>query len=35
LPTSRGERVQVELMEIDEIDRVVLIQEREEGEGHD
>jgi pyrimidine operon attenuation protein/uracil phosphoribosyltransferase len=30
LPTSRGERVQVELMEIDEVDRVVLIQEREE-----
>jgi pyrimidine operon attenuation protein / uracil phosphoribosyltransferase len=30
LPTSRSERVQVELMEIDEVDRVVLIQEREE-----
>jgi len=30
LPTSRGERVQVELMEIDEVDRVVLIQESEE-----
>ncbi|MFL5954600.1 MAG: bifunctional pyr operon transcriptional regulator/uracil phosphoribosyltransferase PyrR [Gaiellaceae bacterium] len=30
LPTSRGERVQVELMEIDELDRVVLIPEPEE-----
>ena len=28
LPTTRGERVQVELVEIDEIDRVVLIQAR-------
>jgi pyrimidine operon attenuation protein/uracil phosphoribosyltransferase len=27
LPTTHGERVQVELMEIDEIDRVVLIKE--------
>jgi pyrimidine operon attenuation protein / uracil phosphoribosyltransferase len=27
LPTTRGERVQVELVEIDEVDRVVLIQE--------
>jgi pyrimidine operon attenuation protein/uracil phosphoribosyltransferase len=35
LPTSRHERVQVELVEIDEVDQVVLIQEREEGEGHD
>src|SRR5436305_6188594 len=35
LPTSRGERVQVELVEIDEVDRVVLIQEREEGEADD
>jgi pyrimidine operon attenuation protein/uracil phosphoribosyltransferase len=30
LPTSRGERIQVELVEIDEIDRVVLVPEREE-----
>jgi pyrimidine operon attenuation protein/uracil phosphoribosyltransferase len=30
LPTARGERVQVELLEVDEIDRVLLISEREE-----
>jgi pyrimidine operon attenuation protein / uracil phosphoribosyltransferase len=30
LPTGRNERVQVELMEIDEVDRVVLVAEREE-----
>jgi pyrimidine operon attenuation protein/uracil phosphoribosyltransferase len=30
LPTTRGQRVQVELMEVDEIDRVMLISEREE-----
>ena len=30
LPTSRGERVQVELVEVDEIDRVLLVSEREE-----
>jgi pyrimidine operon attenuation protein/uracil phosphoribosyltransferase len=30
LPTSRGERVQVQLVEIDEVDRVVLIPEPEE-----
>src|SRR3954470_13735603 len=30
LPTGRSERVQVELMEIDEVDRVVLVAEREE-----
>jgi pyrimidine operon attenuation protein / uracil phosphoribosyltransferase len=30
LPTSRTERVQVELLEIDEVDRVVLISEPEE-----
>jgi pyrimidine operon attenuation protein / uracil phosphoribosyltransferase len=30
LPTSRGERVQVELMEVDEVDRVCLVAEREE-----
>ncbi len=32
LPTSRRERVQVELVEIDEIDQVVLIQESEEND---
>jgi pyrimidine operon attenuation protein / uracil phosphoribosyltransferase len=32
LPTTRGERVQVELMEVDEIDRVILISEREEAD---
>jgi pyrimidine operon attenuation protein / uracil phosphoribosyltransferase len=31
LPTTRGERVQVELVEVDEIDRVLLVSEREEG----
>jgi pyrimidine operon attenuation protein/uracil phosphoribosyltransferase len=30
LPTGRDERVQVELVEIDEVDRVVLVAEREE-----
>jgi pyrimidine operon attenuation protein/uracil phosphoribosyltransferase len=30
LPTSRGERVQVELLEVDEVERVVLISEAEE-----
>jgi pyrimidine operon attenuation protein/uracil phosphoribosyltransferase len=30
LPTTRGERVQVELVEVDEIDRVLLVSEREE-----
>ena len=30
LPTGRTERVQVELVEIDEVDRVVLVAEREE-----
>jgi pyrimidine operon attenuation protein / uracil phosphoribosyltransferase len=30
LPTTRGDRVQVELVEIDEVDRVVLIQEEAE-----
>jgi pyrimidine operon attenuation protein/uracil phosphoribosyltransferase len=30
LPTARGERIQVELVEVDEIDRVVLLSEREE-----
>jgi pyrimidine operon attenuation protein/uracil phosphoribosyltransferase len=32
LPTGRNERVQVELREIDEIDRVVLVTERGEGD---
>jgi pyrimidine operon attenuation protein/uracil phosphoribosyltransferase len=31
LPTTRGERVQVELVEVDEIDRVLLVSQREEG----
>ena len=30
LPTARGERVQVELLEVDEVDRVLLLSEREE-----
>src|SRR5438105_9335123 len=30
LPTSRGERVQVQLVEIDEVDQVVLLREPEE-----
>jgi pyrimidine operon attenuation protein/uracil phosphoribosyltransferase len=30
LPTTRGERVQVELVEVDEVDRVLLVSEREE-----
>jgi pyrimidine operon attenuation protein/uracil phosphoribosyltransferase len=32
LPTARGERVQVELVEVDEIDQVLLVGEREEGD---
>src|ERR671927_764719 len=32
LPTSRGERVQVELVEVDEVDRVVLLSEPEEAQ---
>jgi pyrimidine operon attenuation protein/uracil phosphoribosyltransferase len=31
LPTAREERVQVQLVEIDEIDQVVLVSESEEG----
>jgi pyrimidine operon attenuation protein / uracil phosphoribosyltransferase len=31
LPTSRGERIQVQLVEVDEIDRVLLIPTPEEG----
>jgi pyrimidine operon attenuation protein/uracil phosphoribosyltransferase len=34
LPTGRNERVQVELVEIDEVDRVMLVTEREGGD-HD
>jgi pyrimidine operon attenuation protein / uracil phosphoribosyltransferase len=32
LPTTRGQRVQVELMEVDEVDRVILISEEEEAD---
>jgi pyrimidine operon attenuation protein/uracil phosphoribosyltransferase len=32
LPTGRNERVQVELVEVDEIDRVILVTERGEGD---
>jgi pyrimidine operon attenuation protein/uracil phosphoribosyltransferase len=31
LPTARSERIQVELVEVDEIDRVLLIREAEDG----
>lgn len=31
LPTARSERIQVELMEVDEIDRVLLVRESEDG----
>jgi pyrimidine operon attenuation protein/uracil phosphoribosyltransferase len=31
LPTSRGERIQVQLVEVDEVDRVLLISASEEG----
>ncbi len=34
LPTSRGERVQVQLVEVDEVDRVLLISSSEEESGH-
>ena len=30
LPTARGERVQVQLVEVDEVDRVLLIPESED-----
>jgi pyrimidine operon attenuation protein/uracil phosphoribosyltransferase len=30
LPTARGERVQVQLLEVDEVDRVLLIPSSEE-----
>ena len=32
LPTSRGERIQVQLVEIDEVDRVLLVPNPEEGD---
>lgn len=32
LPTARSERIQVELIEIDEVDRVLLVRESEDGE---
>ena len=32
LPTSRGERIQVQLLEVDEIDRVLLVPTPEEEE---
>jgi pyrimidine operon attenuation protein / uracil phosphoribosyltransferase len=32
LPTTRGERVHVELVEVDELDRVTLVSEGEDGE---
>jgi pyrimidine operon attenuation protein / uracil phosphoribosyltransferase len=34
LPTSRGERIQVQLVEVDEIDRIVLLAESEEASHH-
>ena len=33
LPTSRSERIQVELVEVDEVDRVLLLGEREDADG--
>jgi pyrimidine operon attenuation protein/uracil phosphoribosyltransferase len=30
LPTARDERIQVELVEVDEVDRIVLLDESEE-----
>jgi pyrimidine operon attenuation protein / uracil phosphoribosyltransferase len=34
LPTARGERIQVEVLEVDEVDRVLLVPEPEdEGRG--
>jgi pyrimidine operon attenuation protein/uracil phosphoribosyltransferase len=35
LPTGRGDRIQVELLEIDELDRVLLIPEHEEADDDD
>jgi pyrimidine operon attenuation protein/uracil phosphoribosyltransferase len=34
LPTSRGERIQVQLVEVDEVDRVLLVPEEEESAHH-
>jgi pyrimidine operon attenuation protein/uracil phosphoribosyltransferase len=34
LPTSRGERIQVQLVEIDEVDRILLVPNSEEGSHH-
>src|SRR6478735_8548182 len=31
LPTARGERIQVQLVEVDEVDAVLLVSQREEG----
>ena len=31
LPTARGERIQVQLVEVDEIDRILLVPSPEEG----
>ena len=33
LPTARGERIQVELLEVDEVDRVLLFADREDDGG--
>jgi pyrimidine operon attenuation protein / uracil phosphoribosyltransferase len=33
LPTARTERIQVELVEVDEVDRVLLLREAEDGHG--
>ena len=32
LPTARGERIQVELVEVDEVDGVLLVGESEDGD---
>jgi pyrimidine operon attenuation protein / uracil phosphoribosyltransferase len=32
LPTARSERIQVELVEVDEVDRVLLLGESEDGD---
>jgi pyrimidine operon attenuation protein / uracil phosphoribosyltransferase len=33
LPTARRERIQVELLEVDEVDGVLLVSESEDGDG--
>jgi pyrimidine operon attenuation protein/uracil phosphoribosyltransferase len=33
LPTARRERIQVELLEVDEVDAVLLVSESEDGDG--